>query len=142
MRLHQPLATVEALEGFLADPPVAAALAARRVLPARPAIEAPLPDWLDPRLVRGLERRGITGLYSHQREAIDALREGRDVAVVTPTASGKSLCYNLPGPPGHRRGSRGAGAVPLPHQGAEPGPAGRVPRPRDARGDRARGGCL
>jgi DEAD/DEAH box helicase domain-containing protein len=90
------LSTVEALERFLAESPVAGALAARRVLPARPANVEALPGWLDARLVRALERRGISGLYSHQREAIEALRDGRDVAVVTPTASGKSLCYNLP----------------------------------------------
>ena len=41
-------------------------------------------------------RRGIGALYSHQAEALEALRAGQDVAIVTPTASGKSLCYNLP----------------------------------------------
>ena len=40
--------------------------------------------------------RGITSLYRHQAEALEALRDGQDVAVVTPTASGKSLCYHLP----------------------------------------------
>jgi DEAD/DEAH box helicase domain-containing protein len=96
VRLHQPRPTVDALERFLADPSVAPALAARRVLPARPATLEPLPDWLHVGLVRALERRGITSLYSHQREALEALRTGHDVAIVTPTASGKSLCYNLP----------------------------------------------
>jgi DEAD/DEAH box helicase domain-containing protein len=96
MRLHQPLSTVEALDRFLADPAVAATVTARRVLPAREAITAPLPAWLDERLVEALAARGITSLYSHQREAVEALRAGRDVAIVTPTASGKSLCYDLP----------------------------------------------
>ena len=96
MRLHQPMATLEALERFLAEPGVAAAVAARRVLPARPAVPAAVPDWLDGRLVRAIEQRGITALYSHQREALEALHAGQDVAIVTPTASGKSLCYNLP----------------------------------------------
>ena len=96
MRLHQPLSALEALERFLSEPGVSEAVAARRVLPAQEATFAPLPDWLDPRLVQALERRGIDALYSHQREALDALHAGRDIAIVTPTASGKSLCYNLP----------------------------------------------
>jgi DEAD/DEAH box helicase domain-containing protein len=96
MRLHQPLSTVEALERFLADPAVAATITARRVLPARDAVTVPLPGWLHPRLSEALVARGITSLYSHQGEAVEALRAGRDVAIVTPTASGKSLCYDLP----------------------------------------------
>ncbi len=59
-------------------------------------MHAPIPGWLDARLVGALERRGISALYSHQAEALEALRAGQDVAIVTPTASGKSLCYNLP----------------------------------------------
>ncbi len=96
MRLHQPLSALDALERFLAEPGVSDAVAVRRVLPAREATFASLPDRLDPRLVRAVERRGITSLYSHQREALDALHDGEDIVIVTPTASGKSLCYNLP----------------------------------------------
>ena len=96
MRLHQPLTALEALERFLTEPGVADAVAVRRVLPARAAEHADLPAWLDDRLVQALAARGIERLYSHQREALEALRGGEDVAIVTPTASGKSLCYNLP----------------------------------------------
>ncbi len=96
MRLHQPLSATEALERFLSEPGVAEAVAVRRLLPSQEAVFAPLPEWLDPRLARALERRGIRSLYSHQREALDALQAGQDIAIVTPTASGKSLCYNLP----------------------------------------------
>jgi DEAD/DEAH box helicase domain-containing protein len=96
MRLHQPRLTLDALERLLAEPDVRASLAARHVLPAQAAIHAPIPEWLDERLVSALERRGIGALYSHQAEALEALRAGQDVAIVTPTASGKSLCYNLP----------------------------------------------
>ena len=96
MRLHQPLPALEALERFLAEPGVARAVAWRHVLPAREAVFSPVPEWLDARLVEALEKRGIEALYSHQREALDALRGGEDVVIVTPTASGKSLCYNLP----------------------------------------------
>ncbi len=96
MRLHQPRATLDALEHLLAEPDIAASVAVRRVLPARPAVLEPLPDWLDERLVTALARRGIGSLYSHQVEALEVLRSGQDVAIVTPTASGKSLCYDLP----------------------------------------------
>ena len=96
MRLHQPMPALDALERFLREPGVPEAVAARHVLPAREPRFAPFPEWLDGRLVGALEHRGISALYSHQREALDALHDGEDVIIVTPTASGKSLCYNLP----------------------------------------------
>lgn len=66
------------------------------ILPAQPGRYAPLPTTLDARLRQALEARGIRRLYSHQMAAWDAVREGRHVVIVTPTASGKTLCYNLP----------------------------------------------
>src|SRR5439155_7358381 len=54
------------------------------------------PDGLHPRLREALVARGISRLYSHQRAAYDSARAGRHTVVVTPTASGKTLCYNLP----------------------------------------------
>ena len=65
-------------------------------IPAKPGKYSEFPPELDPGLRLALERRGVTRLYSHQAEAWDAIRDGRDVVVVTPTASGKTLCYNLP----------------------------------------------
>jgi DEAD/DEAH box helicase domain-containing protein len=65
-------------------------------LPARAARfgtpAAPLPDAL----ATALARRGITQLYTHQAAAIDAARAGNHIGVVTATASGKTLCYQLP----------------------------------------------
>jgi DEAD/DEAH box helicase domain-containing protein len=57
---------------------------------------APLPADLRPELVTALGGRGIQQLYSHQADAYRAVRQGRHLVVVTPTASGKTLCYNLP----------------------------------------------
>jgi DEAD/DEAH box helicase domain-containing protein len=57
---------------------------------------APLPSDLKPGLVTALAGRGIQRLYSHQADAYHAVRQGRHLVVVTPTASGKTLCYNLP----------------------------------------------
>ena len=51
---------------------------------------------LDRRVAEALKRRGIERLYSHQSEAAGWAMAGRDVVVATPTASGKTLCYNLP----------------------------------------------
>jgi DEAD/DEAH box helicase domain-containing protein len=71
-------------------------LTAWKTLPARPARYAPFPEGLEPRLVEGLAGRGIHQLYTHQAEAVDAILKGENVCVVTPTASGKTLCYNIP----------------------------------------------
>jgi DEAD/DEAH box helicase domain-containing protein len=64
-------------------------------VPGREARYAGFPEDLDPRLRGALEARGLTQLYTHQRAAWDAVRAGRNTVVVTPTASGKTLCYNL-----------------------------------------------
>jgi DEAD/DEAH box helicase domain-containing protein len=69
--------------------------AARRLAPVE-AQFAPFPDGLDPRLVQALRSRGLDQLYIHQAEAIAHAEAGRNVVVVTPTASGKTLCYNAP----------------------------------------------
>ena len=65
-------------------------------LPAREAQWAPMPDWVRPELAAVYSAKGIEQLYSHQAAAADCVRSGKNVVVVTPTASGKTLCYNLP----------------------------------------------
>ncbi|AGX05241.1 MULTISPECIES: DEAD/DEAH box helicase [Bacillus] len=55
-----------------------------------------LPDDIHPSLRNALEKRGISRLYTHQRSAYAAASEGKSLVAVTPTASGKTLCYNLP----------------------------------------------
>ncbi|MFA9409943.1 MAG: DEAD/DEAH box helicase, partial [Deltaproteobacteria bacterium] len=55
-----------------------------------------MPAALAPGVVRALHQRGIRELYSHQARAFDLASRGKHVVVATPTASGKSLCYNLP----------------------------------------------
>src|SRR5206468_7183182 len=54
------------------------------------------PADLHPAVRQVLETRGIAKLYSHQRESFEFARAGNNVVIVTPTASGKTLCYNLP----------------------------------------------
>ena len=67
-----------------------------RVLPARAADYAPFPDGIDERLRGVLNARGVDRLYTHQAAAIDHALARRDVVITTPTASGKTLCYNAP----------------------------------------------
>src|SRR3954453_23275274 len=67
-----------------------------RRLPAIAAQLAALPDALHPRLKAALASRGVDQLYTHQAEAIDHALAGRHTVVITPTASGKTLCYNAP----------------------------------------------
>ncbi|HUG14874.1 MAG TPA: DEAD/DEAH box helicase [Thermomicrobiales bacterium] len=71
-------------------------VAAWKTLPAQDAVEASLPAGLDPRLVRALAARGVEQLYIHQADAFEKVIAGANTVVVTPTASGKTLCYNLP----------------------------------------------
>ncbi len=67
-----------------------------RIFKKREGRYQPFPDFLHPLLKEALRSEGIESLYSHQAEAIKHVEEGQDVVVVTPTASGKTLCYNLP----------------------------------------------
>ena len=69
---------------------------ALRHFPPQPAHFSEFPEGLRPELVDALRRRGIERLYSHQAEAFERVSEGENIVVVTPTASGKTLCYNLP----------------------------------------------
>ncbi len=71
-------------------------ITAVRHLPAEAAKTRDYPDDVHPALVSALRSKGFENLFSHQRTCWEALREKKDVVVVTPTASGKTLCYNLP----------------------------------------------
>ncbi len=65
-------------------------------LPAKDARVMDISSGLSAPIVRALNKRGIYQLYTHQRQAVEAALDGRNVTIVTPTASGKTLCYNLP----------------------------------------------
>ena len=64
--------------------------------PAREGVTADFPGWTPDSVREAYRRGGIERLWSHQREAAEHAHARRHVAVVTPTASGKTLCYNLP----------------------------------------------
>jgi DEAD/DEAH box helicase domain-containing protein len=78
-----------------ADSPDGWVTAVRRLAP-RAAEYAPFPDALDQRLTQVLAGRGFQQLYTHQATAVAHTLAGRHVVITTPTASGKTLCYNAP----------------------------------------------
>src|SRR3989304_9739619 len=90
------LQLAQVLDQLLSDEELGPTFAAWRQLSATSPSFVPFPDRLDERLRDALGRRGITNLYSHQAEAAEGSLKGANVAIVTPTASGKTLCYNLP----------------------------------------------
>jgi DEAD/DEAH box helicase domain-containing protein len=67
-----------------------------RQIPARAAKFRPVPGWVASALSEAYRAKGIQELYSHQAATAELVHNGRNVVVVTPTASGKTLCYNLP----------------------------------------------
>ena len=84
------------LEQLRVAPGIARNVAHWQEIPACSAEFATWPESLDARLVDAMKSRGIEYPYSHQAQAIQAALAGKHVCVVTPTASGKTLCYNIP----------------------------------------------
>ncbi|EGL82879.1 DEAD/DEAH box helicase domain protein [Caldalkalibacillus thermarum TA2.A1] len=84
------------LEELKQDPAFADHIVEWVTLPSQEAKYAPFPEALHPTVRKALEQRGIKALYTHQATALEAALEGKNFVAVTPTASGKTLCYNLP----------------------------------------------
>jgi DEAD/DEAH box helicase domain-containing protein len=97
VRSQSTLATVEeVLNALAARYRSDEVLTAIKHIPAREAQFRPMPAWVRPELIAAYRAKGIDQLYSHQAAAAESVRAGKDFVVVTPTASGKTLCYNLP----------------------------------------------
>lgn len=90
------LSMKELLEQLKSNEAFAGQIAHWHTLPEREAQIVPFPAQLDSRIRDSLERKGIPALYTHQATAYNSVNEGNNVVAVTPTASGKSLCYHLP----------------------------------------------
>ncbi|MFE8596175.1 DEAD/DEAH box helicase [Archangium violaceum] len=84
------------LQGWRDDRQLSPSFVLDEVTPARVGSYAPIPAEVAPQVREALQRRGIEQLFSHQAEAYQLARSGRSLVIATPTASGKSLCYNLP----------------------------------------------
>ena len=65
-----------------------------RQIPARDAKFRPIPAWVTSDLSEAYRAKGIKELYSHQAATAELVRQKKNVVVVTPTAFGKTLCYN------------------------------------------------
>lgn len=78
------------------DPRFAPCIASWHTVPPQPGQVVGFPDGLDDQLAAALVKNGIDALYTHQRDAYESVRAGKHTAIVTGTASGKTLCYNLP----------------------------------------------
>src|SRR5687768_11985084 len=87
-------AWTDALEDLLAGEDER--LVARVHQPGHPAEHVPVPDDLHPKVAEALAQRGITSLFTHQVQAWDSVMHDGDTIVTTGTASGKSMCFNLP----------------------------------------------
>lgn len=90
MNLEQLIDSLKASPAFMEN------VTRWETIPARPARLAAFPPQIDARIPAMLKTRGVEALYTHQRQAVEAILRGENVVVVTPTASGKTLCYNLP----------------------------------------------
>src|SRR3989449_10455546 len=86
----------ELLDDLLTSPSTGPCITATRHFAPRPPVLVPFPPSLDPRIADALRARGIHELYSHQAQSWELIEKGHHIVVVTPTASGKTLCYNLP----------------------------------------------
>jgi len=86
----------QVLDGFAARDRDGEILTAVRHYPAREARWAEFPEWVNADLRSAYNAKGIQRLYTHQAAAAEAVHAEKNVVIVTPTASGKTLCYNLP----------------------------------------------
>lgn len=84
------------LARWRAEPGVGGNVTHWQLVPARPGEFRPLPTAIHPAVAAAFAKLGYSQLYSHQAAAWDHLHAGKNIAVVTATASGKTLCYNLP----------------------------------------------
>ncbi len=84
------------LNTILNDPAFFRGIAVTKHIKTRDGSYVPFPKDLDKRIADAFRAKGITQIYSHQGEVWEQVQNGKNVVVVTPTASGKTLCYNLP----------------------------------------------
>ena len=84
------------LTRITSSPEFASNIVFEKLLPAVPGAYVPFPKNLEPSIAEALKSRGISQIYTHQAEVWENVQKGFHTVVVTPTASGKTLCYNLP----------------------------------------------
>jgi DEAD/DEAH box helicase domain-containing protein len=86
----------QVLDVFAQSDPHGEILTAIRRFPQREPQWADFPAWVPAKLVAAYAAKGIRRPYTHQAAAAETAHAGKNIVIVTPTASGKTLCYNLP----------------------------------------------
>jgi len=84
------------LDLIRSDPDMIANITHWQKIPEQEAQYADYPDAIHSELIQILQKRGIQKLFTHQASSIESILKKKNVVVVTPTASGKTLCYNVP----------------------------------------------
>ena len=128
MRTYAPASTEAVLAGLLDEPSIARGVVHHAAMPGTEAEFGDHPAWLDPRIRAGLASRGIERLYTHQADGARGGPCGRGRRRRHADRVGQDAVLHAPGPPGDRRRPGGPSPVPLPHQGARPGPGRGVRR--------------
>lgn len=96
-RLTGKMSSMEEVLAFIRETPeIAANITHWHTIEAREPVYANFPESMHPELQEALRMKGIEQLYSHQADTFLAAARGHHTVTVTPTASGKTLCYNLP----------------------------------------------
>lgn len=94
--MHEPHGVREYIGALTQSRKFGPQVVCHRTIPGQQARYATLPPPLSDELRTHLARAGIERLYSHQQLAMEKLTHGHDIIAATPTASGKSMMYNLP----------------------------------------------
>jgi DEAD/DEAH box helicase domain-containing protein len=84
------------LSRWRSDSTIGGNIVAWEILPAQFARFLPIPECVHPNLSEALRQNGIEQIYNHQAESWYSAQHGENIVIVTGTASGKTLCYNLP----------------------------------------------
>ena len=92
----RPTGLKSVVEAWKRDPKIWPNVVLEKVFPASLGRYEPVPNGLHPKVLSALAARGLESLYCHQAEAFQVAAAGKDLVVATPTASGKSLAFNLP----------------------------------------------
>ncbi len=114
------------LSRWRSQPTIAENVVEWRILAQKPADLVDYPSRLSPEIADWLSSHGVPSLYAHQASAYAAIADGKNVAVVSGTASGKTYCYNLPVIDSLLKQPEGRCALSLPNQSARPGSARRT----------------
>ncbi|MDD2390868.1 MAG: DEAD/DEAH box helicase, partial [Desulfobacterales bacterium] len=96
MPVHSSRDINEYIQSLLNSKRIGSQVVYHKILPASPPLWSDTAGGRNDPLNRLMKASGIQRLYSHQAQALDLIRSGRHVVTATPTASGKTLIYNLP----------------------------------------------